>query len=83
MKKTDQIFSERVVDGNLSADGAVGHGQQCGGKLDHRYTPEIACSDKTAKITDNAASNSKQVPAPVNISLNHTAIDAVRYAEAF
>ena len=83
MEKPDKIFAERVVNGNLPANRAVSHSQERRWKLNNRYAAVIACSNKPAEITDNTATNGKQVPAPVNISLNHSPVKAVSRAETF
>ena len=83
MEKSDKIFAERVVNGNLPANRAVSHSQQRRWKLNHRYAAVIACSYIPAEITHNPATNGKQIPASVNIRLDHCPVKAVSCTETF
>ncbi len=81
VKEADQVLAQRMVDGDLAADRAVGHREQCGGELDDRNPPVVARGDIAAEVADDAATHGEQVPAPVDIRFDHLAVEAQRRAE--
>ena len=55
MEGADEVLALRQIDGCLSADGGIDHGQQCGRHLHQPDAAQIACRGKARQVARHAA----------------------------
>ena len=83
IESADEIFAERVINGDLASDGGVDLSEQRGRDLNERHAAEESSGDEAGKIADDASSEREDRRLSIELTFDGGGINFIGGLETF